>query len=55
MWIILRFQQRNRHFSRNLNTDTFNKSPVISAQGIIGTEKCPDSAISLIYNDDEYS
>ena len=55
MWIILGFQQRDRQYSGNLNTDTFNKSPVIIAQSIIGTEKCPDSAILLIYIDDEYS
>ena len=35
--------------------DTFYRPPVKSAQCIIGTEKHPDSAIFLNYNDDEYS
>ena len=35
--------------------DTFYRPLVTSAQCIIGTEKYPDSAISLNYNDDDYN
>ena len=55
IWIIVGFQQSDRQHNRNLNNDTFYRPPVTSAQCIIGTEKDPDSAILLIYNDDDYS
>ena len=38
-----------------MNNDTFYRPPVTSAQCIIGTEKYPDSAILLNYNDDDYN
>ena len=34
---------------------SFYRPPVTGAHGIIGTEKYPDSAILLSYNDDDYS
>ena len=55
IWIIVGFQQQDRQNSQNLNNDTFYRPPVTSAQCIIGTEKYPDSAILLNYNDDDYS
>ena len=55
IWIIIRFQQRNRQNSQNLNNDTFCRLPVVSAQVIIGTEKYPDAGILIIYDDDEYN
>ena len=55
IWIIVGFQQSDRHFDENLNNDSFYRPPVTSAQCIIGTEKYPDSAILLNYNDDGYS
>ena len=53
--IIIGFQQSDRQHDQNLNNDTFYRPPVTSAQCIIGTEKYPDSAILLTYNDDDYS
>ena len=55
IWIIVGFQQNDRQHDHNLNNDSFYRPPVISAQCIIGTEKYPDSAILLNYNDDDYS
>ena len=40
---------------QNLNNDILYRPPVTSAQCTIGTEKYPDSAILLNYNDDDYS
>ena len=54
-WIIVGFQQKDRQHDQNLNNDAFYRPPVTSAQCIIGTEKYPDSAILLNYNDDAYS
>ena len=54
-WIFVAFQQSDRQNDQNLNNDTFYRPPVTSAQGIIGTEKYPDSGILLNYNDDDYS
>ena len=54
IWIIVVFQQSDRQHDQNLNNDTSYR-PVTSAQCIIGTEKYPDSAILLNYNDDDYS
>ena len=53
LWIIVVFQRSDRQHDQNLDNDTFYRPPVIGAQCIIGTEKHPDSAILLIYNDDE--
>ena len=36
-----------------MNNDSFYRPPVTSAQCIIGTEKYPDSAILLNYDDDD--
>ena len=55
IWIIVGFQQSDRQYDQNLDNDTFYRPPVTSAQCIIGTEKYPDSAILLNYNDDDYS
>ena len=55
IWVIICFQQRDRQDSQNLNNDTFCRLPVVSAQGIIGTEKYPDAGILLNYDDDDYS
>ena len=55
IWIIAGFQQRERQDSQNIANDTFYRPPVTSAQCIVGTEKYPDSAILLNYNDDDYS
>ena len=55
IWIIVGFQQMDRQNNQNLNNDTFVRLPVISAQCIMGTEKYPDSAILLNFNDDDYS
>ena len=54
-WIFVAFQQNDRQHDQNLNNDTFVRLPVISAQVVIGTERYPDSAILLNYEDDEYS
>ena len=55
LWIFVGFQQSDRQQDQNLNKDTFHRPPVISAQCIIGTEKHPDSAILLNYNNDDHS
>ena len=55
IWIIVGFQQSDRQHDQNLNKDTFYRPPVTSAQCIIGTEKYPDSAVLLNYNDDVFS
>ena len=55
IWITIGSQQRQRQNSENLSNDTFYRPPVTSAQCIIGTEKYPDSAILLNYDDDDYS
>ena len=54
-WIFVAFQQNDRQYEQNLNNDTFVRLPVISAQVVIGTERYPDSAILLNYDDDDYS
>ena len=55
IWIYVVFQQNDRQHDQNLNNDTFVRLPVISVQVGIGTEKYPDTAILLNYNDDDYS
>ena len=54
-WIFIAFQQNDRQHDQNLNNDTFVRLPVISAQVVIGTERYPDSAILLNFDDDDYS
>ena len=54
-WVFVAFQQNDRQHDQNLNNDTFVRPPVTSAQCIIGTERYPDSAILLNYEDDDYS
>ena len=54
-WIFVGFQQNDRQHDQNLNNDTFVRLPVISAQVVFGTERYPDSAILLNYEDDDYS
>ena len=54
-WIFVAFQQNDRQHDQNLNNDTSVRLPVISAQVVIGTERYPDSAILLNYDDDDYS
>ena len=41
------FQQRNRQDSQDLNTDTFRRLPVYTAQCVIGNEKEPNAGILL--------
>ena len=55
IWVFVAFQQQDRQHDQNLNNDTFYRMPVSSAQCIIGTEKYPDSATLLNYDDDDYS
>ena len=55
IWIFVGFQQSDRQHDQNLNNDTFYRPPVTSAQCNFGTEKYPDSAILLNYNDDDYN
>ena len=55
IWIFVAFQQNDRQNDQNLNNDTFYRPLVTSTQCIIGTEKHPDSANLLNYNDDDYS
>ena len=54
-WIFIAFQQNDRQHDQNLNNDTFVRLPVISAQFVIGTERYPDSAILLNYDNDDYA
>ena len=53
-WIFVAFQQNDRQHDQNLNNDTFVRLPVIYAQVVIRTERYPDSAILLNYDDDDY-
>ena len=55
LWIFVFFKQSDREHDQKLNDDTFYRMPVTSAQCIVRTEKYPDSAILLNYNDDDYS
>ena len=55
IWVFVAFQQHDRQHDQTLNNDIFYRMPVSSAQCIIGTEKYPDSAILLNYDDDDYS
>ena len=53
--MFIAFQQNDRQHDQNLNNDTFVRLPVISAQVVIGTERYPDSAILLNYDNDDHS
>ena len=53
IWIFVAFQQNDRQNDQDLNTDTFYRPLVTSAQCIIRTEKYPDSGFLLNYNDDD--
>ena len=55
IWVFVAFQQQDRQHDQTLNNDTFYRMTVSSAQCIIGTEKYPDSATLLNYDDDDYS
>ena len=55
IWIIVGIQQRDRQDPQNLADDTFCRLPITSTQCIISTEKYPDSAILLNYDDDDYN
>ena len=55
IWVFVAFQQLDRQNDQTLNNNTFYRMPVSSSQCIIGTEKNPDSAILLNYDDDNYS
>ena len=55
IWTIVGFQQSDRQHDQILKNGTFSRPPVTSAQCIIGSEKISDSAISLIYDDYDYS
>ena len=52
---IVGFQQRDRQYSQNLANDTFCRLTITNAQCNISTEKYPDSAVLLNYDDDDYS
>ena len=54
-WVFVASEQNDRQHDQNLNNDSFVRLPVISAQVVIGTERYPDTAILIIYNDDDYS
>ena len=53
IWVYVVLQQMNRQNDQKLNNDTFVRRPVISSQVVIGTERYPDTAILLNYNDDD--
>ena len=55
IWVFVIFRQSDREHNQNLNNDTFFRTSVTSVQCIFGTEKHPDNAILLNYNDDENS
>ena len=55
IWIYVAFQQHDRQDDQDLNNDTLYRMPVSSAQCVIGTEKFPDIAVLLNYDDDDYS
>ena len=49
------FHQRDRQSSQNLNTDTFFRLPVTSAQCLIGRGKYSDGGVIVNYDADDYS
>ena len=55
LWIFVGFQQQDRQDSQISNNEGFYRPPITSAQCHIWTQKFPDSAILLNYDDDDYS
>ena len=55
IWIIVGFQQRDRQDSQTLVNDSFCRLLITSAQCVISTEKYPDSAVFLSYDDDDFN
>ena len=55
IWIVVGFQQKDRQDSENVNNDCFFRSPVATAQCILGEEKCLDAGISLDHDEYYYS
>ena len=55
IWVYVVFQQNDRQHDQNLNNYTFCRLPIVSAQCIIGNEKCADTGILLKFNDDDCS
>ena len=55
IWIIMRFQQRNRQNPQNLNNDTSYRFHFTPCQCRNGTQKYPDNSFLLNYDDDDYS
>ena len=53
-WNVIGFQQLDREDSQDLNIDTFCILPVASTQCTKITEKHPDAAILLKYDDEIY-
>ena len=51
----VRFQQRDKQNSQNLNKDTFCRLPGASAQCFVERQKHPDAGILVNYDDDEFS
>ena len=54
IWILVGFRRRERQVSQNFSNDNFHRPLVTSGQSNIGTDKNPDSAILLNYDDDDY-
>ena len=54
VWIYVVFQQTDKQHDQNWNNHTFYRMPVTSFECMFGTEKHPDSASLLNYNDDDY-
>ena len=54
IWTIIVFQQQDRQNSQNLNSDTFCRLSVVSAQCVIGTEKYPNSSFLVKCDHDDY-
>ena len=55
IWIIIGFQQRDRQDSQTLTKDTLCRLPIVSAQGVIGTEKYPDAGVLIKCDNDDNS
>ena len=53
--VIIGVQQRDRQGSQKLNKCTFYRAPATSAQCIRGTEKYPEAAILIDYDDEVFS
>ena len=52
IWIVIGSRQRDRQDSQNLDSDTFCRLAITSAQCIIGTEKYPNSSVLFNYDAD---